>query len=339
MQQQEAVQRLAAAVSGLASVGSDVSRMRAAIAQVAAEQFGLIGVAVVAEQPGGVTRPGVVRWPLSPGLWLACDGYDLDQAANVEGFARIAGAMLEQAAQCERAASDCSGVLARLDQVHRDLDNAQRAEWIAGERSRIAQDLHDRVAQTLFGIGLKADWLLTHLERDEHLRTDLERVKQLASTGLKQVREAIFSLSSAPVEAQQFKPAVQSLLKGLEVAGIAGDLRTWGNLQMLPSEVTDALFQVIREALVNVRRHSGASTVLVSVRIRPERVTAVVQDDGSGLPAGVMETFRESGAHLGLRGMESRVSRLGGKLSLSPGDECGLVVTAIVPLKGGVPNE
>lgn len=335
MQEHEAVQQLAQAVGSLAAVGSDVGRMRTAIARVAAEQFGVIGATVVAEAP----RPGAVCWPLSPGQWLACDGYDPTRVTTVEGFARVAGAMLAQAEQWDRATSDYNGVMARLDQLHRDLDNAQRSEWIAGERTRIAQDLHDRVAQTLFGIGLKADWLLTHLERDEHLRTDLERVKHLASTGLKQVREAIFSLSSAPVEALQFAPAVQSLLKELEAAGIAGDLHTWGDLQLLPSEVTDGLYQVIREALVNVRRHSGARAVLVSVRIRPERVTAVVQDDGSGLPPGVLETFREGGAHLGLRGMESRVSRLGGTLSLSPGDECGLVVTAIVPLRGGVLHE
>jgi len=300
------------------------------VSRILAKSLNCLG----ADGQGGITAEpcGVCQACTDIDSGRFVDYTELDAASN-RGVDEVQS-LLEQAAQCERATSDYNAVLARLDQLHRDLDNAQRADWIAGERARIAQELHDRVAQTFFGIGLKADWLLTHLERDEQLRSDLDRVKQLASTGLKQVREAIFSLSSAPVEAHQFKPAVQSLLNELEAAGIAGDLRTWGDLQLLPSDVTDAVYQVIREALVNVRRHSGASTVLVSVRIRPDQVTTVIQDDGLGLPSGVAETFRESGAHLGLRGMESRVRRLGGSLTLSPGDECGLVVTTTVPLPG-----
>jgi signal transduction histidine kinase len=60
----------------------------------------------------------------------------------------------------------------------------------------------------------------------------------------------------------------------------------------------------------------------------------VVQDDGVGISEAVAETYRKNGAHLGLRGMESRAERLGGKLTLAPGDECGLILTAKIPLKG-----
>lgn len=318
--------RLSAVVPGLVGASRETRSLVEAVDQAAREHLGLTGCRVV-EEP----VPGALL--LAPGLWLTPGSGQEDPA--LAAFALLAGALLQQVQRQESAASDHTAVLSRLEQLHRDLDAAQRSEWVASERSRIAQDLHDRVAQTLFGVGLKADWLLTHLERDEHLRPDLERVKQLAATGMRQVREAIFSLSSGLVESAQLKPAVQGILKELESSGISGDLKTVGDLTSLPSEVTDALFQVIREALVNVRRHSGASSVLVSLRVRSDRVTAVVQDDGIGLPPGVLETYQDSGAHLGLRGMESRVTRLGGTLSLAPGDECGLVVTAVIPIKGG----
>lgn len=247
-----------------------------------------------------------------------------------EALIALAGVLYQQAV----AVGDHAAVLARLDQLLRDLDAASRNEWVAQERIRIAQDLHDRVAQTLFGLGLTADWLLTHIERDEHLRPDVERLKQMASTGLRQVRESIFALSSGPVEAGQLRVAVTQLLKDLEATGISGHLNTNGDLKRLPPDVTDALYQIIREALVNIRRHSGASSALISIRVQPESVTAVIQDDGKGLPGQVLETFRTGGAHLGLRGMESRAERLGGTLTLMPGDECGLIVTASIPLRG-----
>lgn len=315
--------RLSAAIDELAAAAGEFSTLREAVGRIAVSSFG-VRTAEVIEGGAGL--------PLTSGLTLAVDG---EVTHDLATYAQVAGVLLGEAMRFEQATSDYSAVLARLDQLHRDLDNAQRAEWVALERSRIAQDLHDRVAQTLFGIGLKADWLLTHLERDEHLRPDLQLVKGMAATGLRQVRDAIFSLSSAPVEAAQLKQVVQGLLKELESVGINGDFQVWGDVQAMPPDVTDALYQLIREALVNVRRHSGAKTVLVSARIEPHQVTAVVQDDGKGPAPGVLETFRENGAHMGLRGMEGRVTRLGGNLHLAPGDECGLVVTAHIPLMGG----
>lgn len=329
MSDQSVLARLSAVVPELVGASRDTDSLVEAIGRVARDRLRMTGCRVVEE-------PGPQSLILAPGFWLEPGTGEAD--STLTAFALLAGALLQQVQRQEAVAADYSAVLSRLEQLHRDLDSAQRSEWVASERSRIAQDLHDRVAQTLFGVGLKADWLLTHLERDEHLRSDLEQVKQLAATGMRQVREAIFSLSSGLVDSAQLKPAVQGMLNELKGSGISGDLKTYGDLTLLPSEVTEALFQVIREALVNVRRHSGASTVLVSIRARSERVTTVIQDDGIGLPSGVPETFRDSGAHLGLRGMESRVTRLGGTLSLAPGDECGLVVTAVIPTKGGNPQ-
>lgn len=209
-----------------------------------------------------------------------------------------------------------------------------RTEWLAEERLRMAGDLHDRVAQRLFALGLTADWLLTQTGTDWPYRPDLEKVKDLAASSLRELRDVIFSLSTGPITAPQFRAAVQAALAELESAGITSELRIWGDVQTLPCEAIEALYHVISEALVNVRRHSGATSVLVSVRIGSNGVTAVVQDDGCGLPPGVLETYRTNALHLGLRGMESRLQRLGGTLRFSAGDECGLIVTASIPSKG-----
>jgi signal transduction histidine kinase len=324
--------RLAAAIAALAAHTCDSTALKAVAVRVAAEHFSLVDAHLVeaAEPP----LPPARAFALGPGLWLAMAALPADPGDELRVYAAVAAALLKQSRHCELASTEYAAVLTKLDQLKRDLDTAQRSEWVATERLRIAQDLHDRVAQTLFGLGLTADWLLAHVEPDDGLQSDLERLKQLAATGLTQVREAIFSLSSAPVEPANFRGAVRGLLKELDTAGMACDLKIWGDVTALPPTVTDGLYQIIHEALVNVRRHSGASSVLVSVRVEPQTVTAVVQDDGQGLPPGVVDTYRKNGVHMGLRGMESRTERLGGRLTLAPGDECGLIVTVTIPLKG-----
>lgn len=320
------------AVAVLASLLCHPADLKAAIAPMAQEHLSLQGARLVesAEPPPG-PGPG---YALAPDCWLAGDSVTPGSEALVEAYATVAGTLLRQGRTCELTRTEYASVLARLDQLKRDLDTAHRSEWVATERLRIAQDLHDRVAQTLFGLGLTADWLLTHVDPGEPLHADLDRLKQMASTGMSQVREAIFSLSSAPVEPSGFRTAIRTLLKDLDAAGITGDLKIWGDTSVLPPELTDGLYQIVREALINVRRHSGASSVMVSIRVQPDSVTAVVQDDGRGLPPDVVDTYRRNGAHMGLRGMESRAQRLGGRLSLAPGDEVGLIVSATIPLRG-----
>jgi signal transduction histidine kinase len=323
---------LAAAVAALAGHTCDSDAMKETVVRVAAEHFALVDAHLV--ESADPSPPPERSLRLRPDCWLSYSAPSAEPDADLEAFVAVAAALLPQSGRCAVRQAEHAAVLARLDQLQRELDTAQRSEWIATERLRIAQDLHDRVAQTLFGLGLTTDWLLAHCDPGDGFHPDLERLKQMASTALAQVREAIFSLSSAPVDPAGFRTAVRGLLGELEGAGIAANLRISGDVAALPPSVTDGLYQIIREALVNVRRHSGAAGVLVGIRAENEAVTAVIQDDGHGLPPAVAETFRKNGSHMGLRGMESRAERLGGRLTLAPGDECGLIVTVTIPMRG-----
>jgi len=322
---------LAAGIATLAKYADNSTALRQAIVRVATEHLGLTRVRLQDET--FPASPRITRLPMGGGYWLAFEEASAGSEDVAAVYTAAAGGLLQQAIKSEQAARDLQNVISKLDQLKRDLDSASRSDCIAAERLRIAQELHDRAAQTLFGLGLTTDWLLAHTDHAE-IQPDLERLKQLAATGLGQLRDTIFALSTAPVEPGQFKTAVRHLLKDLDAAGITGDFHVWGDVHGLPAELTDALYQVVREALVNVRKHSRASSVLVSVRVQPDAVITVVQDDGLGLTPEVVDTFRKNGAHLGLRGIESRAERFGGKLSLAPGDECGLIVTVTIPLEG-----
>ena len=326
--------RLAHAVAQLAAHVCDRGVLRRAIIEVGVQILGCSALDMIESATTPLCDENHIAFALSPGTWLLVDAADLQQRPEIGTYAAVAGGLLRQSTACEAGVREYAAVLHKLDHVRRDLDAAHRAEWVAAERIRIAQELHDRVAQTLFGLGLTADWLLAHTESGDQLRPDLERVKQMSATGLRQVREAIFSLSSAPIEPDQLKGAIRSLVRDVEAAGISAHMQTWGDVHLLPATVSDGLYQILREALVNVRRHARASSVLVSLRLESDTVTAVVQDDGVGLPEGVLDTYRKNGVHMGLRSMESRTERLGGQLTLTPGDEVGLIVTVTIPLRG-----
>jgi len=204
---------------------------------------------------------------------------------------------------------------------------------LADERSRIAQELHDRVQQTLITIGLKADWVMEQLPADSNLIRSLRTVKQLASLGTAQVRDAIFALSSTEIQAGGLVAMLYTLIHDLrESTSIEADLVVAEWMMPPPSSIENTLFTVAQEALSNVRRHAHATIVIVTVQVTNAQAMLVVQDNGVGLSPQMLNTYRDNTMHLGLKGMHSRLEELGGQFSLVNGEEGGLIVKAVVPL-------
>jgi signal transduction histidine kinase len=204
---------------------------------------------------------------------------------------------------------------------------------LADERSRIAQELHDRVQQTLFTIGLKADWVMGKLPRDSTLLSPLRTIKQLASLGNAQVRDAIFALSSTEVQEGGLVSMLYTLIHDLrEASSIEADLVVDEWATSLEPHIENTLFTIAQEALSNVRRHAQATIVIVTVQVTSEQAVLVVQDNGIGLSPHGLSANGSNPTHLGLKGMRHRVEELKGQFLLTNGEEGGLIVKAVVPL-------
>jgi len=99
--------------------------------------------------------------------------------------------------------------------------------------------------------------------------------------------------------------------------------------ERLSPEVEEALYRVALEALNNGLRHSFANLVSVALVRQDQRVVLEIEDDGIGFdPAAA----RQRGGGLGLRGMQERVSRLGGTLILASAPSAGTRVRVEVDL-------
>jgi signal transduction histidine kinase len=250
-----------------------------------------------------------------------------------EHAAELERQVRERTAELERRNQELSQFATDLQALHHELTEAQKREMLSDERNRIAQELHDRVQQTLFTIGLKADWIMGQLPQHSELAQPLRSIKQLASLGTAQVRDAIFALSSDQLQEGGLVTMLYTLISNLrESSSLEVDLVVDEWAVALPPHIENALFTLAQEALSNARRHSQASIVIVMLKVSSEQAMLVVQDNGIGLSPHMLQNYRSNTMHLGLKGMHHRIEELGGQFMLTNGEEGGLIVKALVPL-------
>jgi len=239
----------------------------------------------------------------------------------------------ERTAELERNNRELSMFATNLQQLHHDLTEAQKRQMLVEERNRIAQELHDRVQQTLFTIGLKANWIKERLPAASSLTRSLRSIEELVSLGTAQVRDAIFALSSSEPSRDGLVTMLYTLIHDLrDSSTIEADLVVAEWAAQPPSHIEYTLFTVAQEAISNVRRHACATTVIVTVQVTPMQAVLVVQDNGVGLSAQELHVYRSNTLHLGLKGMHHRIEELGGQFTLANGEEGGLIVKVVVPL-------
>lgn len=342
--------RVIAALAALPASSSETELLQA-IARIACTELGW-AVGRVREVSSDLV---LARWPeegafqgadsqlLPYGRLLEVEG--TGDPEELEALAVAAGKLLEEARararlqqaverlahQSREALERHRNLTLRMAELRGELDTTQQRHVVLSERNRIAQDLHDRAAQTNFLLSLKLDWALAHLAPDDPLRAELERLKELAAQGAAQTREAIYALRASELAEGGLQGGLRRLVRSMEDDGFTASLTVSGLPAPLPPEVEDALFKLAQEALNNTRKHSRGSAVILALRFGPAGVTLVVQDDGIGLPENAPE---EPADRLGLKGMRERVAALGGEFSVMNGDEGGLIVRATIPLKG-----
>lgn len=197
------------------------------------------------------------------------------------------------------------------------------------ERVRIAADLHDSIAQSLFGIvyQLKGCSRLVGPD-DDRLREALEVLGSAAQGTLAQVHQVIFDVwpldPSAALLADQVRQLVRLTGEGPHLtAAIAPEF------DHLDIETRKGIFWIAHEAVANVVKHASAAGLWLSVELDAEEVRLTVIDDGVGMTTDA--TRSGDGFGFGLRGMEDRVTLLGGSLAVNQGEGHGTQVVARLP--------
>jgi signal transduction histidine kinase len=257
-------------------------------------------------------------------------GYTTDEERLLSTFANQVAVAIENA----RLYEDQQRMIDELEQLHRDLSQAEREQVLRQERERIAAELHDRIEQAIFTLGLKVNAILEREPVTDPIATDLGEVRQLAIHTSEAVREAIFALSLPRAAAGGLPAELRRLVRETgEAEAVEADLVVSGKPAGLTPESMHTLFVLAREALANVARHARAKRVLVSLRYSDEHVDLVIQDDGVGASEQVLQHYQESGTHYGLKRSRRQIEALGGTFEVRNGEESGLAIRARLPVR------
>src|ERR1700687_5006510 len=256
--------------------------------------------------------------------------YTTDEERLLSTFANQVAVAIENA----RLYEDQQRMIDELEQLHRDLSLAEREQVLREERERIAAELHDRIEQAIFTLGLKVNEILEREHVAEPIASDLGDVKQLAIHTSEAVREAIFALSLAQPAAGRLLSELRRLVREAgKSEELEADLVVSGEPLRLSAESEQTLYVLAREALMNVVRHARAHRVLVSLRYSGDQVDLVIQDDGVGASDQILKHYQESGTHFGMKRSRRQVEELGGTFDVGNGEESGLAIRVRVPVK------
>ncbi|MES2015042.1 MAG: histidine kinase [Pseudomonadota bacterium] len=188
----------------------------------------------------------------------------------------------------------------------------------AGERTRIARDLHDAVGHHLSALNLHLDLALRQIapQVPEALHTS----RELARALLSEVRVVVNSERNA--QHINLRAAIATMCAGIPQPAIHFDYDD--TLEIASPALAHTVFSCVQEALTNVIRHASAALVTIAIRDDDEQLILTVQDDGCG-PRGAAEGN-------GLRGMRERVAEQCGTLEFTGG--AGFGFTIALPLAG-----
>jgi signal transduction histidine kinase len=239
-------------------------------------------------------------------------------------------------------------VEARAEQAaERDREVALAA---AGERTRIARELHDVVAHHVSLMAVHSEAAACMLPgRPADAAKSVQIIGQTAREALTELRRLLGVLRGpADVAGRRAStspsPSIGELgqmLGPVRQAGIAVDLRVEGSPSKLAPGIDLAAYRIVQEALTNTVRHSGARQATVTVSYEPGYVTVSVTDTGNGpaaaakadparaLNGSAARPVRPAG--FGLAGIAERVASCGGSLTVGPGRAGGFAVTARLP--------
>ncbi|WP_430868646.1 sensor histidine kinase [Demequina aurantiaca] len=234
-----------------------------------------------------------------------------------------------------REATERERLLAQLTAAQGQLAATEREAGVLSERSRLAREIHDTLAQGLSSIQM----LLHAAERADPDGPGVEHIRlarETAAASLADARSFIRELTPPDLDAHGLDDVLRRFARdqwmrgGLEVTVSSAD--TSG----LPMPVQTALLRIVQGAMANVMQHARAKEARIELVEDADTLTLTVIDDGIGFDvAAAVPTSPGSGqgAAFGLRATQERVEQLGGTFAVESGIGRGTSVTVTLDLR------
>jgi len=210
-----------------------------------------------------------------------------------------------------------------------DLIEQQREAAILKERTRMARDIHDTLAQGFTGVIVQMEAAEEALleEDSEHAIGHVHRARQLARESLREARRSVHALRPQALEKAPFTDALEAIIKNT-AAGTAlqTEFRINGKPRELAPLVEENLLHIGQEALTNSLKHAHATKFQARLSFNPDAVYLQLQDNGDGFNVG-----DANGGGFGLIGMKERADQIGATIDVSSKPGAGTSIMAVSP--------
>jgi signal transduction histidine kinase len=227
----------------------------------------------------------------------------------------------------------------------RDENAATARRAVAGERLRIARELHDAVGHALTTIVMQATAARRVWDSDpplagQHVATLRAITAQTAS----ELHELVLSVAVGAGDAPAGLGGIRALATRASVCGLPVELHADGAETQLPPDAARAAYRIVQEAITNAARHAPGASIQVRALYNPEGLALEISNDPSAWLAhqdndaadGGQQAARQAaentrtGGH-GLRGMHERATNCGGIVSAGSRPDGGFTVRAYIP--------
>jgi signal transduction histidine kinase len=265
--------------------------------------------------------------------WLRSSGAELLVPIPATGEA-LAGLMLLGPKKSEEAytAADRSlleAVAAQLGLAHEiHLLSNERLNAVLEERTRIARDLHDTLAQGFVGIVLHLDAARSALPAaPASAEPHLELAASLARSSLAEARSSVHDLRTGAHATSELTSLLSELCRRLSTeSGVRLEVETSGYYP-LKEDVSRNLFRIAQESITNALKHAGATRVTATVEFDDSGVLLTVRDNGKGFQ---LDESSAAGKY-GLMGMRERAAQIQAKIEIDSTPGAGTAVRARAP--------
>lgn len=197
-----------------------------------------------------------------------------------------------------------------------------KQESIINERNRISREIHDSVGYILTNLIVTLDLAGELVGRNQAMAQEkLDNGREQAKLALSEVRRAVRALRP-PVEVNRLQAVSELVAAFTQATGVAVTYHT-----EIPERLGEAherlIYRVIQEALTNSFRHGQADQVLINLRLKSQRLSLTICDNGVGV--------EEINLGCGLTGIRERVETLSGSLHIDSSPEKGFILKIFMP--------
>lgn len=215
-------------------------------------------------------------------------------------------------------AEELRSTVADLEHTRSELATSEHRRGAEEERSRIAADIHDTLAQSFTSITM-----LTQAARQSAPQATalLGQIEEVSRDGLAEAR-GLIARSQPPLDLAASIERLSADLATRTGLSVTTDTGGWF---AAPTRTEVVLLRTAQEALRNVERHAGATSVTVHLTRQGRRTLLTVADDGAGFDPSLPT------AGYGLMGMRSRLETEGGQLQITTGRAAGTILEAMLP--------